>query len=373
LRLSCYLVAPQIMIRCKLRNRYAPVPISAAYRLGTSRVALGLGVDAMKRREFISLIGGAAAAWPLAARTQQQPAMPVVGFLHFGPPGPFANQVAAFHQGLNETGYVEGQNVAIAYRWAEGHYDRLTALADDLVSRKVDVITAIGPPCASAAKHATSTIPIVFTTGNDPIRDGLVASLARPGGNLTGVSILAVELVPKRLELLSELVPQARVFGLLVNPTNGYSEPMIRDAQAAAGAKGVQLKILNASTQTEIDTALANLASLRVDALVIGDDPFFVAQQKQLVALASRYLIPTAYQFREFAAAGGLVSYGPSLAAAIRQAGVYAGKIVKGAKPADLPVVQPTKFELVVNLKTAKALGLDVPPTLLARADEVIE
>jgi putative ABC transport system substrate-binding protein len=299
--------------------------------------------------------------------------MPLIGFLHFGSPAPFAFQAAAFDQGLKETGYVEGQNVAIEYRWAEGRYDRLRTLATDLVSRKVDVITAISPPCASAAKHATSTIPIVFTTGTDPVGDGLVASLARPGGNLTGISILAVELVPKRLELLSELVPQARTFALLVNPSNGYSEPMIRDVQEAAGAKGVQLKIVKASTQSEIDAAFATFANPHVDALVIGDDPFFVARQKQLVALASRYFIPAAYQFREFAAAGGLVSYGPSLTTAIRQAGVYAGKIVKGAKPADLPVQQPTKFELVINLRTAKALGLTVPPSLLARADEVME
>jgi ABC-type uncharacterized transport system substrate-binding protein len=326
----------------------------------------------MKRREFITLLGGAAAAWPLGARAQER-AMPVIGFISARSPEDSEHLLAAFRRGLAEGGYVQGQNVSIEFRWARGQYDLLPAMAADLVSRKVDVIAAISPPPASAAKRATSTIPIVFTTGTDPVRDGLIASLARPGGNVTGVSILGVELVPKRLELLLELVPQARIFGLLVNPANGYSEPMIRDVQAAAATKAVQLKILNASTETEINAALATLAGLRVDGLVIADDPFFVAQQKQLVALASDYLIPTAYQFREFAEAGGLASYGPSLAAAIREAGVYAGKIVKGAKPADLPVVQPTKFELVVNLRTAKALGLTVPETLLARADEVIE
>jgi putative ABC transport system substrate-binding protein len=274
---------------------------------------------------------------------------------------------------LKETGYVDGQNAAIEYRWAEGQYDRLPALTTDLISHKADVIAAIGPPCASAAKQATSTIPIVFTVGTDPIVEGLVASLARPGGNLTGVSILAVQLVPKRLELLSELVPQARMFALLVNPSNGYTEPMIRDVQEAASAKGIQLKILKASTESEIDAAFTTLHNSHIDALVIGDDPFFVAQQKQLVALASRYAIPTTYQFREFAAAGGLLSYGPSLTTPIRQAGIYAGEIVKGAKPADLPVIQPTKFELVINLRTANALGLAVPPPMLATADEVIE
>jgi putative ABC transport system substrate-binding protein len=299
--------------------------------------------------------------------------MPVIGFLHFGSPGPFANQTAAFDQGLKEIGYIEGQNVAIEYHWAEGDYDRLPALATDLVGRKVDVIAAIGPPCASAAKNVTSTIPIVFTTGTDPVGDRLVANLARPGGNLTGISILAVELIPKRLELLSELVPLARMFALLVNPNNGYAEPMIRDVQEAALAKRVHLTILRASTESEINAAFTTLVNLHADALVIGDDPFFVARQEQLVALASRYAVPAIYQFREFAAAGGLISYGPSLTAAIRQAGIYAGKILKGAKPAELPVVQPTKFELVINLKTAKALGLDVSLQLQQRADEVIE
>ena len=326
----------------------------------------------MRRRDFIKAIIGTGATWPLAVYAQQS-ARPVVGFLHFGSPGPFEYQVAAFNQGLKETGYVDGQNAAIEYRWAEGRYGRLPALATDLISRKADVIAAIGPPCASAAKQATSTIPIVFTIGSDPVADGLVASLARPGRNLTGVSLLAVELVPKRLELLSEMVPRARTFALLINPSNGYTEPMIRDVQEAAEARRLQLKILKASTENEIDTAFASAANQHVDAIVIGDDPFLFAQQKQLVALASRYAIPTTYQFREAAAAGGLVSYGPSLRAAIRQAGIYVGEIIKGAEPAELPVVQPTKFELVINLRTAKGLGLDVPPGLLIAADEVIE
>jgi putative tryptophan/tyrosine transport system substrate-binding protein len=324
----------------------------------------------MRRREFITLLGGAAVTWPIATRAQQ-PARPVIGFLHFGSPRLFEFQATAFTEGLSETGYVEGQNVAIEYRWAEGHYDHLPALAADLVSHKVEVIAAIGPPCANAAKNATSTIPIVFTVGTDPVGNGLVASLARPGGNLTGVSILAVELIPKRLELLSELVPQARIFGLLVNPKN--ANPWIADVERAARAKGVQLNVLQASSEGEIDNVFGTLADLHTDALVIGDDPFFVARQQQLVELAARYAIPTAYQFREFAVAGGLFSYGPSLRAATRQAGVYAGKILKGAKPADLPVQQPTEFDLVINLKTAKALGITVPLPLRSAADEVIE
>ncbi len=326
----------------------------------------------MRRREFTALLGGAAVGWPLVAGAEQT-VSPVIGFLHFGSPQPFAFQVAAFEQGLKVSGYADGQNVAIEYRWAEGQYDRLSALAADLVSRKVDVIAAIGPPCAIAAKRATSAIPIVFTSGSDPVGDGLVASLARPDGNVTGISMLAVQLVPKRLELLSQLVPQARMFALLVNPTNGYSEPMINDVQAAAAAKGLELTIVQASNENEIETAFATCANLHANALVIGDDPFFVSQQKQLVALAARYAIPTAYQFREIAAIGGLVSYGPSLATAVRQAGTYAGMILKGAKPSELPVVQPTKFELVLNLKTAKSLGLHVPPIFLTTADEVID
>jgi putative ABC transport system substrate-binding protein len=278
--------------------------------------------------------------------------------------------VAAFHQGLSETGYVEGQNVAIEYRWAEGHYDRLPALATDLVGRKVDVIVASGGPApARAAKNATSSIPIIFATGGDPVDFGLVASLARPGGNLTGVSLLARELMPKRLELLSELVPQAGVIALLVNPSPVNTE----DLQEAARAKGVQLHILKADTESEIDSAFATFVQLHAGALLVGADLFFFNRREQLLALAARHALPAMYEWREFAEAGGLISYGSSRTAAYRQVGIYVGKILQGAKPADLPVQQPTMFELVVNLKTAKALGLTIPPSVLARADEVIE
>jgi putative tryptophan/tyrosine transport system substrate-binding protein len=324
----------------------------------------------MRRRLFITLLGGTAAAWPLA-RAQQKP-MPVIGYLHFGSPN-LTPTPAVFLQGLSQTGYVEGQNVAIEYRWAEGHYDRLPGLAVNLVSRKVDLIAAIGPPPARAAKSSTSTIPIVFAVGTDPVADGLVASLARPGGNLTGVTNLAVELVPKRLDLLCELVPQARVIALLVNPNNPYTEPMIRAVQEAARAKGVQLQIVTASTEIEIDSAFATLDNPHADTLLVGDDVFFTSRRDQITALAASHAVPAIYQFREFAAAGGLMSYGSSLTALIRQLGIYAGRILKGEKPADLPVQQPTKFELVINLRTAEALGLTVPPSILARSDEVIE
>jgi len=325
----------------------------------------------MKRRAFISFLGGAIAP-PLSARAQQK-AMPVIGFLNGTSPGPFAPYLATFRQGLSETGYTEGQNVAIEYRWAEGHYDWLPELAADLVGRKVDVIAATGgTPPAQAAKSATSAIPIVFASGN-PVGDGLVTNLARPDGNLTGVSFLLVELHPKRLELLSELVPQARVIALLVNPNAANAERTIRDVQQAARTKGVQLPILKGSTAREIDAAFTSFVQLHAGAVLIGADPFFGSQREQLVALAARHAIPAIYFLREFAKAGGLISYGASLTGAYRQAGTYVGKILKGAKPADLPVQQPTTFELAINLTTAKALGLTVPQSLLARADEVIE
>jgi putative ABC transport system substrate-binding protein len=325
----------------------------------------------MRRRELMLVLGGAmTAARVLRA---QQKAMPVIGFLGLGSPDPSAPLVAAFRRGLSETDYVEGQNVAIEYRWAEGHYDRLPTLSADLVGRKVDVIAASAAPSIRAAKTATSTIPIVFMSGPDPVAAGLVASLARPGGNLTGVSLMNTELNPKRLEWLSELVPQAVVIGLLVNPNNPSAERMMRDVQEAARVKGVQLRIVNAGTEGEIDAAFGALVQLQAAALVVGTDPLFVSRRDQLVTLAAAHAVPTIYELREFTAAGGLISYGASLTAVYRQVGNYAGRILKGAKPADLPVHQPTTFELVVNLKTAKALGLTVPPSILARADEVIE
>ncbi len=325
----------------------------------------------MRRRELILLLGGAmAAARPLRA---QQKSMPVIGYLISGSPGPTAPSLAAFRQGLSATSYVEGQNVAIEYRWAEGRYDRLPALAADLVGRKVDVITTGAIPATRAAKSATSTIPIVFLTGTDPVGDGLVGGLARPGGNLTGVSVLNVELMPKRLELISELVPEARMIALLVNPSNSNAEMIIGDVKQAAGTKGMQVHILKAGNEDEIETAFASLVQLQAGALVVGGDAFFTSRREQLVTLASRLAVPAIYEYREFPAAGGLISYGPSLTDTWRQVGIYAGKILKGAKPADLPVQQPTTFKLVVNLNTARALGVTVPPSVLARADEVIE
>jgi putative tryptophan/tyrosine transport system substrate-binding protein len=327
----------------------------------------------MRRRDFIIFLAGAMAAWPLAARAQQK-AMPVIGVLNTGSPGPASEPfMAAFRQGLSEAGYVEGQNVTIEYRWAEGHYDRLPALAADLVGRKVDLIMTDSPPGALAAKSATSTIPIVFRSGADPVAFGLIASLARPGGNITGVSNLNDGLTVKRLELLSELVPGAGVIALLMNPNNESANRIIRDVQEAARTKGLQLPVLKASSESEIDTAFASLVQLHAGALVVGADPFLSSQREQVVALASRHAVPAIYAWREFAASGGLISYGTSFTSALHLVGVYAGKILNGAKPVDLPVQQPTTFELVINLNTAKALGLTVPQSLLARADEVIE
>jgi putative ABC transport system substrate-binding protein len=324
----------------------------------------------MRRREFIILLGGAAVAWPLAGRAQPK-AMPVIGFLSNNLPG-VAGPMVAFRQGLSEIGYVEGQNVAIEYRWSEGRIDRLPALATELVGRGVDLILAIGE-AVFAAKNATSTIPIIFSFAGDSVATGLVASFARPGGNLTGAAMMMAELTPKRLELLSELVPHASVFALIVNPNSPGTETMTGEMQEAARTKGVQLYVLKAGTESEIDAAFASLVELHVDAVLVGNDPFFWSLRDRFVMLADRHAVPASYFLRDFTGAGGLISYGPNLAAVYRRLGVYAGKILNGAKPADLPVEQPTTFELVVNLKTAKALGITIPPAILARADEVIE
>ena len=328
----------------------------------------------IRRREFIRLLGGAAVAWPLAAQAQQPAALPVIGFLDAGSADAAAHYAAAFREGLRETGYVVGRDVAIEYRWAEGRFDRLPILTADLVRRQVAVIVAGGgAPAALAAKAATATIPIVFQMGDDPVKFGLVPSLNRPGGNITGQAAQNAELGPKRLELLHEVVPAATTLVLLVNPTNPNAETQLRDLHAAARTLGLQLQVLQASVEREIDTAFASLLQLQARGLTIGHDPFFNTQTERLAALALRHTMPSIYQFREFAAAGGLMSYGTDFADAYRQSGVYAGRILKGEKPGDLPVLQPTKFELFANLKTAKALGLTIPLPLLGRADEVIE
>ena len=326
----------------------------------------------MKRREFVTLLGGAI-TWPLAVRAQQ-PAMPVIGFLGAPSPTTYTRYVAAVHQGLKETGYVEGQNVRFEYRWADGLYDRLPALATDLVSQGVAVIIPIGgAPPTLAAKAATSTIPIVFNMTADPVKIGVVASLNRPGGNVTGVAMMGVELEAKRLELLREFVPTSALIAMLVNPSNVQAETQSQEVQKAARIIDQQVLILSASTEREIESAFATVVKERASALVVGADTYFTSQAALIVALAAHHTVLTIYEGRDFAVAGGLMSYGTSLVNAYREAGVYAGRILKGSKPADLPVMQPTKFELVINLKTAKALGLTIPPTLLTRADEVIE
>jgi putative ABC transport system substrate-binding protein len=330
--------------------------------------------EGMRRREFITLLGGAAAAWPLAARAQQ-PVTPVIGVLNSRSPGEDARLLTAFRQGLSETGYVDGQNVTIEYRWAEGRYDRLPALAADLVSRQVTLIATPGStPGAVAAKAATSTIPIVFGTGADPVAAGLVASLSRPGGNVTGITSLSVEIGPKRLELIHELVPATTILALLVNPTNPIlAEAQSSDFQKAAGALGLQLRILHASIERDFEGVFESLAQLGAGALVIGADQLFNSNSERLAALAIRYSVPAIYQYPEFAAAGGLMSYGGSIVEEFHLTGVYTGRILKGEKPGELPVQQATKVELIINLKTAKALGITAPLALLARADEVIE
>ena len=324
----------------------------------------------IRRRQFIVTLGSAA-AWPLAAHAQQQ-AMPVIGFMNSGFVQPSIQ--AAFHGGLNEIGYVEGHNVTVDYRYAEGHYDRLPALVADLIRRQVAVLGAFGGVhTAIAAKAATATIPIVFANGSDPIKFGLVASLNRPGGNITGVSFFTAELEGKRLGLLHELVPRAAAIAALVNPTNANADDQSRELKDAARTLGLELHILNAVSEGEIDKSFATLAQTRAGALLVASDPFFFGRRQQLIALAARHAVPAIYEWRAFAEAGGLMSYGTNQAEAYRQAGIYAGRILKGEKPSDLPVVQTTKFELIINLTAAKVLGLDMPPGLSARADEVIE
>ena len=325
------------------------------------------------RREFITLLGGAAAAWPLAARAQQ-PAMPVIGFLSARSPAESAYLITGFREGLKQSGYVEGQNVAIEYRSSDGQHDRLPALAAELVGHRVAVIaTTGGTPAARAAKAATATIPIVFTTGGDPVKLGLVASMNRPGGNATGISVLTTTLEAKRLELLREVIPSAGIIALLVNPSNADAQAQSNDIQAAARSIGQEIVIVYASHDGDLEPALAKVVEQKAGALIVGNDSFFITRRDQLVKLVSSYRVPTIYAYREYVAVGGFMSYATSLTDTMRQSGLYTARILKGENPGNLPVMQPTKFELIINLKTAKSLGLDVPPSLLARADEVIE
>ena len=326
----------------------------------------------MRRREFITLVSGAVAAWPIPARAQQS--MPVLGFLDSGSASGMTSNLAGFHKGLAETGYIEGKNVAIEYRWAQGRYDRLNALAAELVRRPVAVIAATRSSApARAAKAATSTIPIVFQTGSDPVKDGLVVSFNRPGGNVTGATRLTTAVIQKRLGLIFELVPKATVIALLANPAGPQTATQVEVLQEATRARGLKLHVVNARNEGELDTAFAAAAQNKVDALIIGSDNLFIDRRKHIVALTIRHAIPTIFFERDSVVDGGLMSYSAGLANSFRQVGVYVGRILKGEKPADLPVLQPTKFDLIINLSTAKALGLDLPPTLLALADEVIE
>jgi ABC-type uncharacterized transport system substrate-binding protein len=326
----------------------------------------------MKRREFISLLGGAMAAWPLAAHAQQ-PAMPVIGFLNSGVAQGMTRRVAAYHRGLGEAGFVEAKSVAIEYRWADGRYDRLQSLAADLVNQRVAVIAAGGPPAAIAAKTATSVIPIVFTTGDDPVQTGLVPNLNRPGSNVTGVHLFLSNLGAKKLGLLRDLLPQATVIGGLLNSANQNAEVQAKDLQVAGNAVGLRVQIAHANNDEEIDSAFATLSKQQIGAMMVGADPYYTSRREKIIALAARYAIPAFYELRDFVDDGGLMSYGTDIDDGYRQAAIYAGRILKGEKPGDLPVLQSTKFQFVINLKTAKALGLSISDNLLTLADEVIE